>query len=100
MERPAGMVLANVSHSWTISSRLCLMNALNFMGAHEQSKVPKWPTDPESVKRPAVHAALRRVRCLARNCCIGGAPMSDYTTATGHDTTTVQIADGNQVRYW
>jgi hypothetical protein len=26
--------------------------------------------------------------------------MSDYTTATGHDVTTVQIAEGNQVRYW
>ena len=26
--------------------------------------------------------------------------MSDYTTATGHDTTTVEIADGNEVRYW
>ena len=26
--------------------------------------------------------------------------MSDYMTATGHDPTTVQIADGNQVRYW
>lgn len=26
--------------------------------------------------------------------------MSDYTTATGHDTSKVQIADGNQVRYW
>lgn len=26
--------------------------------------------------------------------------MSEYTTATGHDTTTVEIADGNQVRYW
>ena len=26
--------------------------------------------------------------------------MSDYTTATGHDTTMVQIADGNEVRYW
>lgn len=26
--------------------------------------------------------------------------MSDYTTATGHDTTVVQIAEGNQVRYW
>jgi len=26
--------------------------------------------------------------------------MSDYTTATGHDASTVQIADGNQVRYW
>jgi Protein of unknown function (DUF3606) len=26
--------------------------------------------------------------------------MSDYTTATGHDTTKVQIADGNQLRYW
>ena len=29
-----------------------------------------------------------------------GANMSDYTTATGHDTTRVQVADGNQVRYW
>ena len=26
--------------------------------------------------------------------------MSDYTTATGHDSTIVQIADGNEVRYW
>jgi hypothetical protein len=26
--------------------------------------------------------------------------MSDYTTATGHDATKVQIAEGNQVRYW
>ena len=26
--------------------------------------------------------------------------MSDYTTATGHDTTIVQIAHRNQVRYW
>jgi hypothetical protein len=26
--------------------------------------------------------------------------MSDYTTATGHDTTKVQVADGNQLRYW
>ena len=26
--------------------------------------------------------------------------MSDYTTATGHDSTVVQIAEGNQVRYW
>lgn len=26
--------------------------------------------------------------------------MSDYTTATGHDTTVVDIADGNEVRYW
>ena len=26
--------------------------------------------------------------------------MSDYTTATGHDETKVQIADGNQLRYW
>ena len=26
--------------------------------------------------------------------------MSDYTTATGHDTTIVEIADGNEVRYW
>ena len=26
--------------------------------------------------------------------------MSDYTTATGHDTTIVQIGDGNEVRYW
>jgi len=26
--------------------------------------------------------------------------MSNYTTATGHDTTRVQVADGNQVRYW
>ena len=29
-----------------------------------------------------------------------GANMSDYTTATGHDSTMVQIAEGNQVRYW
>jgi len=26
--------------------------------------------------------------------------MSDYTTATGHDTTIVEIAAGNEVRYW
>jgi len=26
--------------------------------------------------------------------------MSDYTTSTGHDTTTVEIAAGNEVRYW
>ena len=26
--------------------------------------------------------------------------MSDYTTATGHDTTIVEIAEGNAVRYW
>jgi hypothetical protein len=26
--------------------------------------------------------------------------MSDYTTSTGHDSSIVQIADGNQVRYW
>jgi len=26
--------------------------------------------------------------------------MSEYTTATGHDTTIVEIADGNEVRYW
>ena len=26
--------------------------------------------------------------------------MSNSTTATGHDTTIVEIADGNQVRYW
>jgi len=26
--------------------------------------------------------------------------MSDYRTATGHDTTIVEIADGNEVRYW
>ena len=26
--------------------------------------------------------------------------MSDYTTATGHDTTVVEIAEPNQVRYW
>jgi uncharacterized protein DUF3606 len=26
--------------------------------------------------------------------------MSDYSTATGHDTTVVEIADGNQVRFW
>jgi hypothetical protein len=26
--------------------------------------------------------------------------MSDYTTSTGHDPTTVEIAEGNQVRYW
>ena len=26
--------------------------------------------------------------------------MSDYTTATGHDTTRVELADGNEVRYW
>lgn len=26
--------------------------------------------------------------------------MSDYTTATGHDSTIVELADGNAVRYW
>ena len=26
--------------------------------------------------------------------------MSDYTTATGHDSTIVEVADGNEVRYW
>jgi len=26
--------------------------------------------------------------------------MSDYTTATGHDSKVVEIADGNQIRYW
>jgi hypothetical protein len=26
--------------------------------------------------------------------------MSDYTTATGHDNEIVEIADGNQIRYW
>ena len=26
--------------------------------------------------------------------------MSNYTTATGHDATIVEIADGNEVRYW
>jgi hypothetical protein len=26
--------------------------------------------------------------------------MSDYSTATGHDSEVVEIADGNQVRYW
>jgi hypothetical protein len=26
--------------------------------------------------------------------------MSDYTTATGHDTKIVEMADGNAVRYW
>ena len=26
--------------------------------------------------------------------------MSDYTTATGHDASIVEIAQGNQVRYW
>ena len=26
--------------------------------------------------------------------------MSDYRTATGHDTTIVEIGDGNKVRYW
>ena len=26
--------------------------------------------------------------------------MSDYTTATGHDTTLVAIAHGNELRYW
>jgi len=26
--------------------------------------------------------------------------MRDYTTATGHDTTAVQVADGNPVRFW
>ncbi len=26
--------------------------------------------------------------------------MSDYATATGHDSTIVETAEGNQVRYW
>ncbi len=26
--------------------------------------------------------------------------MSDYATATGHDSTIVEISDGNEVRYW
>ena len=26
--------------------------------------------------------------------------LSDYKTATGHDRAVVEIADGNQVRYW
>jgi hypothetical protein len=26
--------------------------------------------------------------------------MSDYRTATGHDATIVEIAEGNAVRYW
>ena len=26
--------------------------------------------------------------------------MSDYRTATGHDSEIVEIANGNQVRYW
>ena len=26
--------------------------------------------------------------------------MSDYRTATGHDSEVIEIADGNQVRYW
>jgi hypothetical protein len=26
--------------------------------------------------------------------------MSNYQTATGHDTHVVEIRDGNQVRYW
>ena len=26
--------------------------------------------------------------------------MHESTTATGHDTTIVEIADGNEVRYW
>ena len=26
--------------------------------------------------------------------------MSDYSTATGHDSAVVEIDDGNQVRYW
>lgn len=26
--------------------------------------------------------------------------MNSYTTATGHDSTVVEIADGNEVRYW
>jgi len=26
--------------------------------------------------------------------------MNDYATATGHDTKTVEIADGNATRYW
>lgn len=32
--------------------------------------------------------------------CKRGTSMSDYKTSTGHDTTTVEIADGSQVRYW
>jgi hypothetical protein len=30
----------------------------------------------------------------------GETTMTESTTATGHDTTIVEIADGNQVRYW
>ena len=26
--------------------------------------------------------------------------MSDYRTATGHDSKVVEIVDGNQIRYW
>jgi hypothetical protein len=26
--------------------------------------------------------------------------MSDYRTATGHDSEIVEIAEGNQIRYW
>ena len=26
--------------------------------------------------------------------------MSDYKTATGHDSEIVELADGNQIRYW
>ena len=26
--------------------------------------------------------------------------MSDYRTATGHDSEVIEIVDGNQVRYW
>lgn len=26
--------------------------------------------------------------------------MNTYTTATGHDSRVVEIADGNEVRYW
>src|SRR5678815_6045423 len=42
---------------------------------------------------------LRPASTMAQNC-ERGINMSDYTTATGHDTTRVQIAEGNQVRYW
>ena len=32
--------------------------------------------------------------------CERGTNLRDYTTATGHDTTAVQVADGNPVRFW
>lgn len=38
-------------------------------------------------------------RTIARSC-KEGLNMSDYTTATGHNTLMVQTAEANQVRYW